>query len=68
MGHNFEDTTNSYFRIDPKTAKEDYIDVVKQLSTDKVDVQVIDKYEDLLERIEQLELPKVQLNKRIKLK
>lgn len=56
MGHLFDDTTGAYFKIDPEDAKEDYLDVVKYLSTNEVEVMKIttEAYEEVKSEIEEL--------------
>jgi len=61
LAHNIDNTTGAYFKIDEKTAKKEYIEVVNELSTDKVEVQQINIYED----IENIKLDMVKLKKKI---
>lgn len=69
MGHNFEDTVNSYFRIDPETAKEDYLDVVNELSTNTVKVMKIttEGYEEVNAKIEEVMLKQVLYERQIEM-
>lgn len=57
MGHSIDGTTSAYFKADPEALKEDYLEVVDQLSTDQVEVKIIrtEAYDELLARIDTLE-------------
>lgn len=55
MGHTIDNTTSAYFRPDPETMKEYYIDAIDQLTTNKVQIKVIDRYEDVTKRMKDLE-------------
>lgn len=54
MGHNLDPTTSAYFKPDPESLKEDYIEVLDQLTTNKVQVMIVNKYESLLKEVEDL--------------
>lgn len=47
LGHSIEGTINAYFKADPEALKEEYIDIVDQLTTEKVKIKVINKYEEI---------------------
>jgi len=47
LGHSIDAVTNAYFKPDPETIKNDYLEVVNQLTTDKVEIKVINKYEEI---------------------
>ena len=55
LGHKIDDTTDAYFKADPEALKEDYIDLVDQLTTDKVKVVLVDKYESISQRVDEIE-------------
>lgn len=65
MGHKISGTTGSYFFTEIEDAKEDYLEVVNALSTDKVEIMQVNIYKDLEKRISELELEKVHLKDRI---
>ncbi|MCZ3366659.1 MULTISPECIES: tyrosine-type recombinase/integrase [Methanobacterium] len=51
MGHTIDSTTSAYFKVDPESLREEYIEVVDKLTTDNVQIKIIDKYESLSEQI-----------------
>ena len=57
LGHSIDNTTSAYFKADPESVKEDYLDVIDELSIKEVEVKTIttDGYDKLLEKIEKLE-------------
>ncbi|KAF5057145.1 hypothetical protein DSECCO2_359970 [anaerobic digester metagenome] len=68
MGHKFDNVTNAYFKIDIETAKEDYLEAVNALSTDKVEVMQVNVYEDAREHIREiLQEEKLKLKDRIEI-
>jgi integrase len=48
MGHTIDSTTSAYFRADPESLKEDYLDVVNELSVDNTKVVKANNLEELL--------------------
>lgn len=54
MGHTIDITTDAYFKPDPEAIKEDYIEIVDQLTTNKVQIKVVDKYESVTQELEEL--------------
>jgi integrase len=54
LGHTIEPTTSAYFKADPEALKEQYIEVLDQLTTSKVQVMVVDKYESLTQELEDI--------------
>lgn len=66
MGHKFDDVTNAYFKIDIETAKEDYLQAVNSLSTDKAEVMQVNIYENVKETVKAiLGEEKLKLKKKI---
>lgn len=61
MGHNLDDTTSSYFFADPETLRADYIGVLDQLTTSKVEIKVVNQFED----IKQLKADVIQIKDKI---
>jgi integrase len=55
MGHKVDDLTNAYFKIAVEHAKQDYIDAVNELATDKVIYKQINIYDDITEKYKELE-------------
>jgi Site-specific recombinase XerD len=57
LGHSIDNTTGAYFKADPETLKEDYFEVVDEISTKEVKVKTIttEGYDNLLKKIESLE-------------
>lgn len=47
LGHSIDNVTDAYFKADPETVKNDYLAVVNQLTTNKVEIKVIDKYGEI---------------------
>lgn len=56
MGHTIDQTTNSYFKADPETTKDEYLKAVEHLSTSSVKVVVIDRYAEVMEKITDLDV------------
>ncbi|KAF5040539.1 hypothetical protein DSECCO2_532380 [anaerobic digester metagenome] len=54
LGHTIDKVTNAYFKADPKSVKEDYLNVVNSLTTNKVEIRVINKYEEIKHDIDTL--------------
>lgn len=52
LGHSIDSTTSAYFKADPEALREDYVEVVDRLTTDKVKIKVINKYEDIKQEID----------------
>jgi len=55
LGHTIDSVTSAYFKADPESLKKDYMEIVDQLTTDKVKVVVVDKYEDISQRLDVIE-------------
>ena len=55
LGHTIDPTTSAYFKADPESVKEEYITVLNQLTTDKVEIKLINQYDDLSEKLDQKE-------------
>lgn len=55
LGHTLDSTTDAYFKADPEALKQDYMEVIDQLTTNKVKIVVVDKYEDIAQRIDAIE-------------
>ncbi|WP_048190710.1 site-specific integrase [Methanobacterium sp. SMA-27] len=47
MGHNLDKTTSAYFKADPQAVKEEYLEVLNYLTTNAVEIKLINQYEDL---------------------
>lgn len=54
LGHTLDETTSAYFRADPEALREDYVEVLDQLTTDNVQIKVINKYENIKQDVETL--------------
>ncbi len=51
MGHKLDPTTSAYFKADPETLKEEYIQIVEQLNVNqdiKVKTQTTEGYDQLI--------------------
>lgn len=55
LGHTIDPTTDAYFKADPESLKQDYMEVIDQVTTNKQKVIVVDKYENISQRVEVLE-------------
>ncbi|MDP3623092.1 MAG: site-specific integrase [Methanobacteriaceae archaeon] len=55
LGHTIDPVTSAYFKADPEALKEDYINLTDQLTTKEYKVIVIDKYESITQRLDELE-------------
>jgi integrase len=53
MGHNLDSTTSAYFKADPQTIKEEYLKALNYLTTNAVEIKLINQYEDLAEKLDQ---------------
>lgn len=47
LGHSIDSVTDAYFKPDPEIIKQDYLNVVNELTTNKVEIKVINKYEEI---------------------
>ncbi|OEC86753.1 tyrosine-type recombinase/integrase [Methanobacterium bryantii] len=57
LGHTIEGTTNAYFKADPESIKEEYIEIVDKLSTSKVKVKIIRTgYDEVQSKLEDMRL------------
>lgn len=57
LGHTIEGTTNAYFKADPESVKEEYIEIVNKLSTSKVEVKIVRTgYDGVISEIEGMKL------------
>lgn len=67
MGHTIDPVTSAYFKVDPELLREDYITVLDQLTTDRVQIKIINQFETLSKQIDHImeRLPPVKMNKRI---
>lgn len=54
LGHSIDKVTNAYFKPDPETIKNDYLNVINQLTTHKVEIKLINQFEDLQGQIEEI--------------
>jgi integrase len=54
LGHSIDNVTNAYFKPDPETIKNDYLNVVNHLTTNKVEIKLINQFEDLQGQIEEI--------------
>jgi len=59
LGHTIDVVTNAYFKPDPEAVRQEYLKVVNELTTNKVQIKVINKYEEIKHDIDTL---KVDLN------
>lgn len=55
MGHGLDQTTGSYFKADPLAIKEEYLQILDQLTTDNVKIKLINNYDSINEELEQKE-------------
>lgn len=51
MGHKLNAVDNAYFKTDVESLKKDYLEVLDALTTDKVQIKVIDKSEEIKEEV-----------------
>ena len=51
LGHSVDKTTGAYFKADPESVRDKYLDVVGQVSTSAVKVVVVDRYAEVIEKI-----------------
>lgn len=65
MGHSIDSTTSAYFKADPEAVKQDYIEVMGQLMTNRVKTIVIDKYEEVSQELEDVKSELAYLKKTI---
>ena len=65
MGHNLDNTTSAYFKADPEVIKEEYIEVLKYLTTNAVEIKLINQYEDLSEKLDQKDKEYSELQKQL---
>lgn len=65
MGHNIDDTNSAYFKADPEAVKEDYIKIMDQLVTDRVEIKVINTNEAMANEIEELKNEIIHINSKI---
>lgn len=65
LGHSIDNTTSAYFKADPETLEEDYLEVVDELSTKEVKVKTIttEGYDNLLEELQKERETRNQENK-----
>lgn len=54
MGHSLDSTTASYFKADPDAIREEYKTVLDELTTDKVDIKVINQYENIKQQVDDI--------------
>jgi len=54
LGHTVDKVTNAYFKPDAEAVKNDYLKVVNQLTTNKVEIKLINQYENLQQQIEEI--------------
>ena len=68
MGHTLDSTTSAYFKADPETIKDEYLDIVNKLSTNEVEVIKISSegYKEVKSEIEDLKLKQVLYERQIK--
>lgn len=66
MGHDLDDTTSSYFFADPETLRADYIEVLDQIQTNKVQTVIVNQLEDVVHEIDSLKNEVVTLKKEIR--
>ncbi len=72
LGHTIEPVASAYFKADPEALREEYIEVVDKLTTDKVQIKIINQFETLSEQIDYIrdrllqEEGEIKLNDKIK--
>ncbi|MBI5679463.1 MAG: site-specific integrase [Methanobacterium sp.] len=54
MGHNIDSVTNTYFKTDVEILKKDYLEALDKLTTNKVQIKVIDKNQELKDEFDSL--------------
>lgn len=54
MGHSIDSTTASYFKADPEAVKQEYITILDHLTTDKVEIKVVNQYEDIKQEVKNI--------------
>ena len=65
MGHALDHTTFAYFKADPVALKEEYLKVLNYLTTNAVEIKVINQYEDLSEKLDQKDKEYSKLQKQL---
>ena len=55
LGHTIDSVTGAYFKSDPQAVKEEYIKVLDQLTTKKIEIKLINTYDSINEELEQKE-------------
>lgn len=66
MGHTIEKTTEAYFKADPKSIKDDYLEIVHQLMTDDTGKRLAEDPEKILAEID--DIKKRLLSRPLKIK
>lgn len=54
MGHDVPSTDDSYFYAEEDSIRSDYVEILDQLTTDKVKTIVVDKYEEVRQDLDQV--------------
>lgn len=65
LGYDLDKTTFAYFKTDPDTLKQDYIEVLDQLTTNKVEIKLINQYSELNEKLDQKDEKIANMEKQI---
>nr|WP_054858702.1 hypothetical protein [Methanobacterium formicicum] len=54
MGHSVDGTTASYFKADPEAVKQEYITILDHITTNKVEIKIVNQYEDLKQDVAEI--------------
>jgi hypothetical protein len=54
MGHSIDSTTASYFKADPEAVKQEYITILDHLTTDKVQIKLVNQYDDIKQEVQNI--------------
>jgi len=65
MGHDVQTTDDSYFYAEEESIRADYVEILDQLTTDKVQIRVVNKYETVSQELEEVKSEIASLKKTI---
>jgi integrase len=55
MGHTQDTTTTAYFKADPQAIREEYIQVLNHLTTNQVEIKLVETYQEIKQRLDATE-------------
>lgn len=59
LGHSIDQTTSAYFKADPEAIKNEYIQVLPYLTTNKQKIVVINQYEEIKQELEEIKMDRI---------